>query len=213
MINDELHSQAQQLLYPVQDIFRSCIAESYQDSQENEYKAHELHSRTKASINNDRIVARIKEKTRDIPNVVEVKQKRGGFLLRVIGENLDLYVRFKKLNRQLRTSNIPTQQALAFAKQKQLTLEELLKPALNLNAGYVQNRFGTELNGIFITCPNGKEIEWSIALEVAPVQTTPENVQELTFEQPQRSRLRIKPQDGQIADSPSGVVTNKAANE
>lgn len=213
MTNDELYNQAQQLLYPLQDIFRSCIAESYQDSQEHEYNAHELHSRTKASIIHDRIVARVKEKTQDIPNVVEFKQKRSGFLLRIIGDTLDMYVRFKKLNQQLRTSNIPTQRALAFAKQGQLTLEELVKPTLNLNAGYVPNRFGTELNGIFITCPNGKKIEWSIALEVKPIQTMPENIQELTFEQPQRPRLRIKPQDGQIADSPSGAVTNKAANE
>jgi hypothetical protein len=87
---------------------------------------------------------------------------RGGLTLIAIGNSFLL--RFKKLRENLSTSNIPTQQSIAFSEQHSLELPGMPPRLTHVNAGYVLNRMQTEIASAHITCPTGKQLVWSIDL-------------------------------------------------
>ena len=72
---------------------------------------------------------------------------------------------FKKLNKNRIGSNIPTQFALNFASQGDLP--GIPSRLDRLVAGYTPNPDWSSFEGIFITLPNGKSVEWSLPLETA----------------------------------------------
>jgi hypothetical protein len=133
-------------------------------------------SRTRAAFLHDRILVHIRRQF-DGEKGVSFVRGRGGLTLLALQHRF--LIRFKKLRRDLRTSNIPTQQSLAFARQQ--TLPGI--PALtHLNAGYVLNRMQTNIESTHITCPNGKQVAWALPMggneaavvEFAPRDTTTE---------------------------------------
>ncbi|WBM40016.1 hypothetical protein [Alcaligenes faecalis] len=63
-----------------------------------------------------------------------------------------IVVRFKKLNENFHASNIRTQQCLNFTGQLSLPL---LGDTVNLHVGYRLNTLQTDLEGIYLACPNG----------------------------------------------------------
>src|ERR1044071_1383275 len=115
--------------------------------------------RTRASIIRDHIVSHAREAFDSVRNVVVIDKRNGLFCLEVKGL---VVVRFKKLNNQMRTSNIPTQQALAF--EKQMSLPEIPHDATHINAGYLPDKLWTNLKGIFVAAPNGKKIDWFVEI-------------------------------------------------
>ncbi|NOT77202.1 MAG: hypothetical protein HOP08_19940 [Cyclobacteriaceae bacterium] len=114
----------------------------------------DLRIRTAASLVHDMISSRSK-----LEFSSEARIKVGEFN-GIFGMVIDrrIFVRFKKLNSELKTSNIPTQQAQGFIKQ-QLELPGFGKLTL-LTAGYLLSPTGTAIRNIYLTCRRGNDIIW-----------------------------------------------------
>jgi hypothetical protein len=137
-----------------------CIMAGWNDYATIYAPQHHIHTpRTRASIIRDHIVAHVRETFDNVRNVVIIDKRSGLFCLEVKGL---VVVRFKKLNEQMRTSNIPTQQALAF--EQQMSLPDIPHDAAHINAGYSPDKLWTNLKGIFIAAPNGKKIDWFVEI-------------------------------------------------
>jgi len=121
----------------------------------------DMTARTRAGFLHDRILAHIRRLLDGEPGVSFVRG-RGGLTLLAFKQRF--LIRFKKLRADLRTSNIPTQQSLAFAQQRTLELPGMPPRLTHLNAGYVLNRMQTAISSTHITCPAGKQIAWEIPL-------------------------------------------------
>jgi len=79
--------------------------------------------------------------------------------------------RFKKLDRKLKPRNQPTKQVKDFRGQQNLAG---VSGIYHLEAGYILNEFGTEINSLHLLCPNGKKKPyWHVELKetIAAVNT------------------------------------------
>ena len=74
-----------------------------------------------------------------------------------------LVLRFKKLDRSLKSANYPTDRIDAYRNQ---ALRETLFPSFHTHAevGYVADATGSELTGIYVTCPDGRHLAWYIKI-------------------------------------------------
>lgn len=70
-------------------------------------------------------------------------------------------IRFKKVDDDLRSANQPTRQVEEFRAQEQLAD---LPSTYNLEAGYLLNKLETEIQGIYLVCPNRKGHYWASEL-------------------------------------------------
>jgi hypothetical protein len=84
-----------------------------------------------------------------------------GFLIMLIDEKAA--IRFKKLNDELRPSNIMTGQQSDFATQE--LLPGFPPEATNLTFGHKLNLTGTEIDGFWLQCPRGTANLWSLSLD------------------------------------------------
>jgi hypothetical protein len=101
------------------------------------------------------------EARRTLSNVegLTLTEERGFVLVNV--ENR-LLVRFKKFNRRMGTSGIPTRQQLQFAHQ-QLALDGL-GPMTQLVVGYLLDDFELDISRVAVTCSVGSRIMWMIEI-------------------------------------------------
>jgi hypothetical protein len=138
-----------------------CISNALQMYDDDYTTLRFKHSpRTHASVIHDLMVDNIKKRFAN-DHKVNCFYKKGLFHLLV--DNGDIVIRFKKLDRNLRTHNIPTQQSFNFTHQMSM----FNPPATNLNAGY--QTVGLK-HRILITCPNShKSNAW--VLELSPATT------------------------------------------
>lgn len=123
--------------------------------------SHTHHARTRASIIHDHIFAYAKDRllTNNAFHLIPTKVRN---LLDFSGS---FVLQFKKLSRRLRTSNIPTQLALDFARQKEVHCLPGIPPRLpRLAIGYVPSANWTSIDGIFLTYAVGNKLEWFIDL-------------------------------------------------
>jgi hypothetical protein len=104
----------------------------------------------------------------DVPEV-RPRFKRGLFML-VFGDWGIL--KFKFLGRDLRTRNAWTQQTFAWLNQysfgDQIPLPDMPEPATHFHAGYQLNELKTGVEGIFITAPNGRDVEYYWQIDEEP---------------------------------------------
>jgi len=70
-------------------------------------------------------------------------------------------LRFKKLDRRLRTSNQPTGQVTDFRRQQPI---QMVPAVHNLEAGYVLDKAGQDIESLHLVCPNGPGVYWDIDL-------------------------------------------------
>ena len=73
-----------------------------------------------------------------------------------IGE--DLFIRFKKFNADYSVAGIPTKQFKKY--ERQLLIKGLPEEPTFLIAGYIPSRTWTHIEGIFIACRLGNNIQW-----------------------------------------------------
>lgn len=159
---------------PYMQKLKDSIYHAWDDYHNNYAKiSHIFHPRTRASLMRDHIIAKIVENF-DKEEGVRVIERNNGLFLLVIK---DLVLRFKKLDKKKRSSNIMTKQAECYAKQ--LIIPNFEFVTANLNAGYTPNETWTEIDGVFITKPDGNGISWHIdvcehtkATNVVPFQDT-----------------------------------------
>jgi hypothetical protein len=141
---------------------RDCIVQAYgswrSDHQGNGSDGLILTPRSRASVIHDYMVAFARDFFKDDPGI-RIFTKRG---LSLINIDDSLLLRFKKLDAEKRSRNIPTQQTYLF--RAQLELPGIPAELTHIEAGYVLNELQTMLDGIYITCPNGKRLEWFIDL-------------------------------------------------
>jgi len=71
-------------------------------------------------------------------------------------------IRFKKLDNDLRSANLQTKQVREFRSQEQLCG---LPQTHNLEAGYLLSELETEIQDVFLVCPNKSGLYWAAKLE------------------------------------------------
>lgn len=86
----------------------------------------------------------------------------------LFGINGQILIRFKKLRKNGRSSNYPTDHAVDFAAQMNLPG---IEPAARVTVGYILNRTQTEIVAILVTYCIGKRIEWVIEIDEPNTQT------------------------------------------
>ena len=113
-----------------------------------------LKARTSASLIHDFIQIRAREKFAHEPHI-KVDEFNGMFGLLI---SKRLFVRFKKLTPEMKTSNVSTGQTELFNKQ-QLEIPGTDKVTM-LTAGYVPDVTWTIIQSIFLTCKINDELVW-----------------------------------------------------
>jgi len=103
-----------------------------------------------------------------------------------------LTIKFKKMDKNLQTSNIPTQQVERFVCQRSLwTDNEMPPPVTNIFAGYTWDSLHNDCTGIFITCPQGKTNKWYLELGLGNVaEVLPFRSSDDAEPKPRRARAR-----------------------
>ena len=134
------------------DLIHNCVRLGWDDFDE-EYTAEQkmkLSPRTRANTINDLIVFRARSAFDGHlrANCLDINQ------MFIVAFNSGIAVRFKKLSEGFTASNIPTQQALAFAQQGVLPG---ISESVNLNAGYRLDAFATKLEGVYLAYPRGRK--------------------------------------------------------
>ena len=143
--------------------------------------------RSRASIMHDLIVRYAREVFEGVPGVV-FRTIRGLFIVEIAGR---LFVRFKKLDKRLMPSSIPTNQANMFYDQQmeQLHLDGI-PPVTGLVAGYRFDMFEQDIEACIVTCPIGKNIHWSIDIR-NPIEVQ-ESIEPIVRINPKKSKIRAK---------------------
>jgi hypothetical protein len=155
--------EAEEILAPYRERLNRCIQHGW-DVWKNDYqhKEHILHARARAAIIFDEIVFCALE---EFPNILgEVKAVRSAstFML-YIGDSITL--RFKKIRKNGRCSNILTKQQVLFRRQVQLNLPTMLDGTL-VSAGYVLDDLQQELLRKSIVCHLDDSVLWEMPLTI-----------------------------------------------
>ncbi|MCY1018255.1 hypothetical protein [Pyxidicoccus sp. MSG2] len=156
---------------------------------------HKLSARSQSSIINDLMVFLSKERFAENPEVKVVK-KRGSFLVNFASGYL---IKLKKLDKNLRAANIPTQAVFDFNNQTQAKepfqaeLPGMPPAPTNLHVGYQLLGIALTSSKVWIVCPGAEEgWSWEITAEtdgvVVPLDTTAQEK-----EKPTRTKRRFKP--------------------
>jgi hypothetical protein len=119
-------------------------------------------ARTRASWIFDGMVKHARASFVGVPGV-ELRERRNMFFLEMDGKVL---LRFKKLDRNRKVSNIPTAQQLRLLNQEfvQLELNGIPRKLIILNAGYQLNPLQTDIENLLVTLQEGRSVTWTYAL-------------------------------------------------
>jgi len=154
-------SRADRLLRKDYRILSRVITTAWRDYQAYPFDVQAAHTpRTRASAVHDHMVSRAREAFGSVPHA-QCTDYGGLFMVLLYGR---IAMRFKKLDDEFRSSNIPTQQSLDFVRQE----SELpgIKSMTNLQAGYRLNRLQTGLEGVYVACPQGSYNHWITELPI-----------------------------------------------
>lgn len=123
---------------------------------------------------------------------VRLYLRRGLKLIEFHGE---ITLRFKKFTRRLKSSNIPTTQAMSYIGQLEFSN---MPDHARLQIGYVLSKLRTGAEGVYLTFPNGTTNIWhkSLVDYVLSSQTTLiPDIQSAQESVPAKRRLRAKAND------------------
>ena len=181
--------EAEPLLRSYQSVFREIVSTAWKEyiSIFSEDIRCDTDPRTRASFVFDRMVKHAR-RLFDGKKGVRI-DNQGDIFLVVLYEKLA--IRFKKLNKDKRSRNYPTQQTIDF--YEQLGLPNMPTKATRLVVGYQLNNLETEIEAILIVCPNGSGNAWYIELGSASMA----DIVEMPKDQTERKafvRARIKEQ-------------------
>lgn len=154
--------EAEEILQPYFPDIIKCIDSAFVDYQNIvDYKDNlpvytNYNTRTKAGIIHEQIVGHISSTFAGIPII------KTGSWRRVFGMKIgnELFIRFKKLNQQKEPSNFKTLQNERY--RKQLKVPGFPEEPTFLYAGYIPDASWTKLNGVYIACWVGNQIQWCI---------------------------------------------------
>lgn len=152
--------QSRKIIEPIYEELVKCVQTSFNDYLrlkeifDESVGYVEFHKRTKGSIIHDIIKNRITSTFSDNPEVsIGTFNKIFGMVV-----NDNLFLRFKKMDRDKKVSAYRTKQHRKFMNQHQIA--GFPKSPTFLFAGYIPNTSWTELDGIYLACWNGNILEW-----------------------------------------------------
>ncbi|WZL89772.1 hypothetical protein VS868_03270 [Salinimicrobium sp. 3283s] len=152
--------QSKELIAPIYEEVVDCIRNSFADfiTFKNVFDEKagfvEFQKRTKACIIHDLIKGKITNSFSTNPTVtIGTFNKVFGIVL-----NDDLFLRFKKMDKDYKVSSLKTKQHKKFMNQHQI--EGFPETPTFLFAGYIPNATWTDLDGIYLACWNGDILEW-----------------------------------------------------
>jgi len=153
--------EAEGRLNPYKALLNQCIQHGW-DAWRHDYthKHRVLRARSRASIIFDEIVAKAQEVFDGIPDI-SFKLKGNSFLL-FIGN--DIIIRFKKIGKNGRCSNINTKQQVLFRLQQTVLLFPDMKEGTMLHAGYALDELQLDVSGKMIVCQFDNRVLWTIEL-------------------------------------------------
>jgi len=155
--------EAEEVLVPYRERLNRCIQHGW-DVWKNDYqhKHHILHARARAAIIFDEIVFCAMEEFPDVPGAVKAVRTASTFML-YIGDSITL--RFKKIRKNGRCSNILTKQQVLFRAQVQLNFPTMMDGTL-VSAGYVLDDLQQELLRKTIVCHLDDSVLWEMPLAI-----------------------------------------------
>ncbi|HBV97794.1 MAG: hypothetical protein JL50_02865 [Peptococcaceae bacterium BICA1-7] len=170
-------NEAKRILDPILPKLSKSINAAINDYKRNILRL-EYSRRTRASIINDLMWRYAQEALIDAPGIFWRRKGNSHYL--IIEDKFKL--KFKMLTKNLRSMNIPTQQALDFVYQEngQLDFPDKPAPVTNILAGYKWNDLQTDHDGVYIVCPFGTQNLWALEItqekskeaEIVPIPTT-----------------------------------------
>lgn len=132
---------------------------------------------TRANFVNDHMIFHARDKMEKFAPYVRFVLRRGRTHLVIGPEGNLVEVKMKKLDRNRRPSNIPTNEAKDYQNQvvHQLELPDMPSPIANLIAGYRLNSEKTGIGAVYIVYPQGShnKWEWKLEFETQPATITP----------------------------------------
>lgn len=165
--------EAEDRLNPFKPLLNHCIQHGWDAWRQDCANKHRvLRPRSRAAIVFDEIVAKAQEVFDGKPDVF-FKVKGNSFLL-FIGN--DVIIRFKKIGRNGRCSNIKTRQQALFRLQQTVLLFPEMKEATMLHAGYALDELQLDICAKMVVCQFDNRVLWTIELvgeAEAPVITMP----------------------------------------
>lgn len=117
---------------------------------------------TRAGIVNNAIAAEASKRFFDVPGV---RVTRKGRMLNLIFGG-DIILRFKKVDRSFRTRNVRTKQAVRL--EYQMQVEGFPAHATVIVAGYLLTALQDAVQGNWLVCSKGTDLEWKIPLDATP---------------------------------------------
>jgi len=165
--------EAEEILSPFRERLNRCIQHGW-DVWKTDYqhKHHILNARARAAIVFDEIVFRALVEFPTIPGQVKALRTANTFLL-YIGDSITL--RFKKIRKNGRCSNILTHQQILFRAQVQMSFPSMLDGTL-VSAGYVLDDLQQEIVRKSVVCHLDNDVLWQMPLtasNAAVVEFTP----------------------------------------
>ncbi|WP_162247148.1 hypothetical protein [Rhizobacter sp. Root404] len=197
-----VQSRADRLLKKDYLIISQLIVDAWRDYQQYPFTIQTAHTpRTRASAVHDHMVLRAREAFASMPHAKCIDHS--GLFIVLLYDRIAL--RFKKLDDEFRSSNIPTQQSLDFVRQE----SELpgIKTMMNLQAGYRLNRLQTDLEGVYVACPRGAENLWIKELPIVKMASSASVISFPPSIKPTPATtfsIKDQPKSDKLADSEGG---------
>lgn len=150
---------AKDIIQPFHIELVKCIQKGFDSYLEikkfvNDKQVVDFEKRTKAGIVHDHIKANILESFSETPSI------KIGTFNRVFGVNIDnkLFIRFKKMDKNFKISNNLTKQHKNYMRQHDI--DGFPEKPTFLFAGYIPDENWLNINGIYLACWNGDNLEW-----------------------------------------------------
>lgn len=158
----------------LKSILRNCVLSGISDCKKLLAESgFTVRKRTRANIINDRIIFHLKDdlSARSEVRIIDHSDTTEFLVFRDHSQMSGVSIKVKKLDRFLRTANIPTQQVIDFAQQRRTSGAQMLLPfeegrsVLNVFLGYELAADGGVAGEILLLCPKDRYAHsWVTAL-------------------------------------------------
>jgi hypothetical protein len=190
--------EAQLHLRNIEPRLRDVIEAAWLEYQTDSLR-HRHSPRTQASLLHDLIELHAR-RVLDGVRGISFAKVRGLFLVNYRGL---VVLRFKKLDRALRSRSNQTQQSMSFLNQ--WPLPSMPDAATRLQAGYQLNSLRTAIDACLVVCPNGQRVEWS--WELGGIAAQPPAQVPLRPASPTRVRVKVTKLDAKKRTADDETVT------